>query len=216
MLDKNVIAIGIASLALFLLSVSPVQASSWQSWDHSRYSGKSHRHHYRHRHHHYRYHSYPRHGKIVVSLPGTYISLSVGKSRYYYCDGVYYRKHGFNYVVVEPPVGAVLKLPPPYYEPVMINGTVYYVNNGVYYRGTHSGYQVVESPSGAPVFETARVEPQFSNYAKDSFTVNVPNYTGHGYTAIVLKKSGDGFTGPQGEFYPAFPRVEDLRVMYAK
>ena len=28
--------------------------------------------------------------------------------------------------------------------------------------------------------------------------------------------AGNGFIGPQGEFYPDFPRVEQLKVMYGK
>jgi len=35
----------------------------------------------------------------------------------------------------------------------------------------------------------------------DSFTINIPNDNG-GYTAVTLRKSGNGFIGPQGEFYP--------------
>ena len=49
----------------------------------------------------------------------------------------------------------------------------------------------------------------------DSFTVNIPNDKG-GYTAVIIKKSGNGFTGPQGEFYPKFPTVAQLKVMYGK
>jgi hypothetical protein len=50
---------------------------------------------------------------------------------------------------------------------------------------------------------------------QDSFTVNIPNNRG-GYTAVILRKSGNGFIGPQGEFYPDFPKVEQLKLMYAK
>lgn len=49
----------------------------------------------------------------------------------------------------------------------------------------------------------------------DEFTVNVPNDRG-GYTAVVIKRSGNGFTGPQGEFYPEFPKVSQLKIMYGK
>ena len=37
----------------------------------------------------------------------------------------------------------------------------------------------------------------------DEFTVNIPNDHG-GYTTLLIKRSGNGFTGPQGEFYPEF------------
>jgi hypothetical protein len=49
----------------------------------------------------------------------------------------------------------------------------------------------------------------------EEFIVNVPNSQG-GYTAVNVKRSGSGFIGPQGEFYNEFPKVQQLRVMYAK
>ena len=49
----------------------------------------------------------------------------------------------------------------------------------------------------------------------DVFTINIPNSKGS-YTPVILKRAGNGFTGPQGEFYPEFPRVEQLKVMYGK
>jgi hypothetical protein len=47
------------------------------------------------------------------------------------------------------------------------------------------------------------------------FTVNIPNKHG-GYTAVVIKRTGNGFTGPQGEYYPDFPKVFQLEIMYGK
>lgn len=49
----------------------------------------------------------------------------------------------------------------------------------------------------------------------DSFTINIPNSNG-GYIAVVLKKSANGFIGPQGEFYSTFPTVAQLEVIYGK
>ena len=49
----------------------------------------------------------------------------------------------------------------------------------------------------------------------DVFTVNIPN--GHGgYTPIIIKRLGTGFIGPQGEFYPEFPKVFQLKIIYGK
>jgi hypothetical protein len=49
---------------------------------------------------------------------------------------------------------------------------------------------------------------------KDAFfEINIPNKSG-GYTTVILKRSGDGFTGPQGEYYDEFPRVDKLQVIY--
>ncbi len=47
----------------------------------------------------------------------------------------------------------------------------------------------------------------------DVFTVNIPNSHG-GYTPIVIRRSGNGFIGPQGEYYPEFPRVFQLKIIY--
>ncbi len=51
--------------------------------------------------------------------------------------------------------------------------------------------------------------------ATDTLSVNIPNDNG-GYTVVILKRSGNGFVGPQGEFYPGFPRISQLKAMYGK
>ncbi|MEI6438411.1 MAG: glycine zipper 2TM domain-containing protein [Candidatus Omnitrophota bacterium] len=51
--------------------------------------------------------------------------------------------------------------------------------------------------------------------AAEAFTVSVPN-SQSGYTQVVIRRSGNGFIGPQGEFYSEFPKIEQLRVMYGK
>ena len=50
---------------------------------------------------------------------------------------------------------------------------------------------------------------------QNEFTVNIPNDHG-GYTTILIKRSRNGFTGPQGEFYPEFPTVSQLKIIYGK
>jgi len=52
-----------------------------------------------------------------------------------------------------------------------------------------------------------------SAYAGDSFTVNVPNAQGT-YTSLLIRKSGNGYIGPQGEFYAQFPSIAQLQVVY--
>ena len=52
-------------------------------------------------------------------------------------------------------------------------------------------------------------------YAGDTVTVNVPNTNG-GYTAVVLKRSGNGYVGPQGEYYDQIPTMAQLQAMYGK
>ena len=43
--------------------------------------------------------------------------------------------------------------------------------------------------------------------------VNIPNSHG-GINAVVIKKSGDGYIGPKGEYYPEFPKVFQLQMKY--
>ena len=50
---------------------------------------------------------------------------------------------------------------------------------------------------------------------QNEFTVNIPNKLG-GYTSVVIRRKGDGFIGPQGEYYPEFPKVFQLEIMYGK
>jgi len=104
------------------------------------------------------------------------------------------------------------------YQPVLVNGVTYYVNNGVYYTYTQNGYQVAATPAGvvAPVAQaTTVITAPASTVGDDAITVNIPNAKG-AYTAVIIKKSGNGFVGPQGEFYPEFPKVSQLQTMYGK
>jgi hypothetical protein len=48
----------------------------------------------------------------------------------------------------------------------------------------------------------------------DEFVVNIPKGNGE-YTTVRLKKTKDGYIGPQGELYSEFPKVEQLKAMYA-
>ncbi|MFA5255249.1 MAG: DUF6515 family protein [Candidatus Omnitrophota bacterium] len=168
---------------------------------------------------------YASHGKATHDLPGGYIRLIMGGLEYFYWEGMFYRMKQNQYIVVPAPVGAVVTAIPQGSRPVVIDGTPYYNINGVTYMYTPYGYQVVPQPKKIVINNyaveqkdtTKAVDGQEtpSSAAEESFTINVPNHKG-GYTAVILKRSGEGFTGPQGEYYTEFPRVEQLKVMYAK
>jgi len=156
------------------------------------------------------------HGYIGVHLgvwPGEYYGPYYGPYYGHYYDP-YYAAPG--YVLVSPSSS---------YQPVVINGVTYYVNNGVYYIYTAYGYQAVTPPvvASQPVVVSQSVVTQNAATVptpsaadiEDTVTVNVPNDKG-GYTAVVLKPSGKGFVGPQGEFYAEFPKVSQLKLMYGK
>jgi len=134
------------------------------------------------------------------------LDLSVPVGGYYY--GGYYSP---DYVYVSSPV----------YQPVVINGVTYYMNNGNYYVYTSYGYQLVSPPltvvQSPPTIPTAPIEVATSTNVNtdDVFNLNIPNDKG-GYTPVIIKRSGNGFIGPQGEFYSEFPKVVQLKVMYGK
>lgn len=96
----------------------------------------------------------------------------------------------------------------------------YYYHDYVYYP---EDYVVVQPPVvyQQPVTTVVQSVPAVVQPASpaagndNSFTVNIPNDSG-GYTVVTLQRSGSGFTGPQGEFYPEFPKVSQLKAMYAK
>lgn len=162
----------------------------------------------------YRWHDHPRWGLHLRVLPHGYITVRLGAHRYYYYDGLYYNYAGGDYILVSPPVGAYVTVIPSDFQPVIINGRTYYTDNGVYYILTrHHGYKVVAVPvAAAPV---VYAQPQQVIPAQDTFPVNVPNNSG-GYTTVILKRSGNGFVGPQGEFYAQFPNIAQLRTMYVR
>ncbi len=173
-------------------------------------------------------HFYP-HGRCFDALPLAVATLIIAGATYYYGEGVYYQRMGRQYVVIPAPVGAVVTTIPAGFPPVIIDGVPYYTINGVTYMYTPYGYQVVPMPQPivvqtvpavvavpaqpAPAAQGATITAPAA--ADNSYTVNIPNSKG-GYTPIVLKRSGNGFIGPQGEYYPEFPRIEQLKIMYAK
>ena len=70
---------------------------------------------------------------------------------------------------------------------------------------------IVAQPAQVVVAQT----PPSTTYSGDTVTVNVPNSNG-GYTAVVLKRSGNGYVGPQGEYYDQIPTNAQLQAMYCK
>ncbi len=158
----------------------------------------------------YRWHEHPRWGLHIHYLPAGYLTIWVGGTRYYYYDGLYYTYVGYgDYVLVTPPLGAYVRVIPSDFQPVIINGRTYYTDNGIYYILTRRhGYKVVAAP-------LVYAQPQAVVNNQDSFSVNIPNNSG-GYSSVVIRRSGNGFVGPQGEFYGQFPSVAQLKVMYGK
>ena len=109
----------------------------------------------------------------------------------------------------------------------------YYDNLGYYYPYYPSYYEtgvlvsspvvvapeVIIQPSAiiptASTYSTTVISPVQTTAMDDDITLNIPNVAG-GYSAVLVKRSGKGFIGPQGEFYPEFPKVSVLKVLYGK
>jgi hypothetical protein len=143
------------------------------------------------------------------------VDIGVPVGGYYYGDPYYYGAPYYG----NPYYPGYVVASSSSYQPVVINGTTYYVNNGVYYIYTQYGYQAVASPVAAPgpvvVQSAVATSVPAAAGTGDSITVNIPNDKG-GYNAVVLKPSGKGYVGPQGEFYSEFPKVSQLQLMYGK
>jgi hypothetical protein len=146
-----------------------------------------------------------------------YIGVNFGVWPGYYYGNPYYYDYPY-YPAAYYPTPAYVVAASSTYQPVVVNGVTYYLNNGVYYIYTQYGYQAVATPAGVqgsvaqPTMVTAA---SASVDTEDTFTINIPNDKG-GYNAVVLKRSGKGYIGPQGEFYADFPKVAQLQAMYGK
>jgi hypothetical protein len=193
---KNSFILSVVLGGLILLGWPAFSLADWGAGHYAGHHGA---------HHYYRYHDHPYFGLHVAAFyPNEYFPVWVGGARYYYDDGVYYNYAGGSYVVVAPPIGAVVSTVPSDFQPTVINGVTYYTNNGTYYLSTPDGYKVVSAP-----VQTMPAP------AQNVFMVNVPR-NGGGYVSITIRRAGNGFLGPQGEFYPQFPNVSQLRTMYGR
>ncbi|MEI8012933.1 MAG: DUF6515 family protein, partial [Candidatus Omnitrophota bacterium] len=197
MLVRNTVKLVSVSVALVLSAVSFSDQANARGRD-------------RERHDYPRHHSYP-YGSFSVNIPLGAVSVAFGSRNFFYHSGLFYEHRDREYIVVQPPSGAVVYAIPQGYHKVVIDGVLYYTYNGVYYVRALRGYQVVQPP--APVIvEPMTVEvPAVVSMAEASdqpFIINIPDAKGSGYTSVVIKRSGNGFTGPQGEIYTEFPKFE--------
>jgi hypothetical protein len=90
-------------------------------------------------------------GMPVITLPHGYISVQVGGVPYDYYDGVFYQPGQSGYVVVSPPVGALVPALPPGAEAVVAGPYTYYYAGGAFYIQQPQGFQVVPPPLGITV-----------------------------------------------------------------
>jgi len=107
------------------------------------------------------------------------------------------------------------------YTSVIVDGSPYYYSNGYYLTPNSSEYVVVPEPvaaiPAAPAVIVTDVAQTSKSPAKyvlpDTTTINVPNSKG-GFTPVRLVKHENGFVGPEGEYYPGHPTIDELKVLY--
>lgn len=167
------------------------------------------------------------HGYVVRRLPPGYRSILWGGISYLYAEGLFYQYTPAGYVIVQPPVGAIVPALPPTYTTVTVQQTPYYFYNETYYTQAPNGYVIAAPPSpmpaptplasAAPAPEKAAAGTVKTEYKDsiDTYDIYIPNQNGS-YTLVTLKKAEKGFIGPQGEFYPEHPTVEQLKALYGK
>jgi hypothetical protein len=143
-----------------------------------------------------------------------------GGERYSYRGGRWYRSgwFWFDAGVTALAIGAIASSLPPRHETIVVGGVPYYCYENAYFKQYPTGYVVVPPPVPAPVIVTMPVQAPFAQpviQGAETVVINIPNSNGS-YTAVTLIRRGNGYAGPQGEYYSTNPTVEQLRAMYGK
>jgi hypothetical protein len=117
-------------------------------------------------------------------------------------------------------MGAVVEDLPPQYTTVYINGANYFYDGTYYYQSCPTGYMVVQPGESQPVINRETVEPvqpQTSPgvHNAGSVTVTIDNSNGTS-TKIMLVRKGNGYVGPEGEYYDSMPTTKQLKAVYGK
>ena len=190
------------------------QSTQAEAWNRHRGHSYNKRGHGYYHHGHYNRHYDPHFsGRFVFSLPRGFIKISVGGKRYHYHDGVFYHKDHHNYIAVPAPIGAHITHLPHGSHMYYIDGVPYYTYNDVYYEHTRKGYEVIHKPYSKRAKGAKVANKHRNNELEDSITLSIRNGEG-GYISITVKPSGDGYVGPQGEYYDEFPKIDHLRMIY--
>ena len=75
-------------------------------------------------------------------------TIGMGREIYYYSNGAFYQKLNLlqQYIVVPPPIGAIVDTIPQGYQLMLIDGRTLYEDQGIYYRRVLEGYKVIFPP----------------------------------------------------------------------
>ena len=185
--------------------------------DYSNAFARGHRHYrhhrgyyYFHHHHFYRPVSFwfdrivaaPPIGTYVSILPNGYTAFSVGGIPYFHFRGVYFRPYTDGYVVVSAPAPAVVSSSSPT-DRSQLNTKKEDTENAS-----------TDTTSAASI-DNSMLSKEKQESSADTVVINIPNEDGS-YTPVTLVKHGEGYLGPQKEYYTGHPTVAQLRVLYGK
>lgn len=96
------------------------------------------------------------------------------------------------------------------YASVRLGGMTYFYAGGIYYRPYYGRYVIVPENEVAPYLRNGAIPA-----TPEEMVINVPNSDGT-FTPVKLKRTENGYIGPQGELYTAHPTVEELKVLYGR
>lgn len=148
-------------------------------------------------------------------LPARHNVIVLRGHRYHYFGGHFWMTGPLGFYIVNPPIGIVVSVLPQTYRVVIVGGISYYYADNVYYTDAPDGYVVVAQPPSIQAPPVEQVNETPASPPGRSFIVNIPNADGS-FTAVKMVKYKDGYVGPQGEYYPGKPTVDQLRVLYGK
>lgn len=102
------------------------------------------------------------------------------------------------------------------YVSIVLGGFKFYYRDRARRRFWPHSYAFVPAPVVCvPERIIIAQAPTVKETSEETVVVNIPNFNGS-HTSITLRKSGNGYIGPQGEYYPDNPTVEQLKALYGK
>jgi hypothetical protein len=133
-------------------------------------------------------------------------------SRQRYHDSRFFRPGGFSFEIFFgiPHIGGVVRVLPSRHRIIIVRGVKYYYDNDIYYTDCPLGYVVVPPP----LLDSRTVTRVEASHG-EVIIINIPNAE-RGYTSVTLTRYNDGYLGPQGEYYPSHPTVNQLVALYGK
>ncbi|MBU0966681.1 MAG: SH3 domain-containing protein [Proteobacteria bacterium] len=155
-----------------------------------------------------------RHGQVIAKLPHGHRTIYVGRSPYYFWDGIFYSPGTRGYVVVSGPVGAIVASLPLGHSRVSIGGGIYFNFGDTYYRQVPQGYMVVAPP---PEVVVQPQPPQiYGSVSVIANRLNVRSGPGREHPVVFQLRQGTILTiygGSAGWYYVQLPNGQYGWVM---